>query len=443
MSQKLLNLQNLQNQVEAKKRLFREQFRGLVVAVSGGPDSIALFHLLWRLSRCGKDFSMAVAHVAYGLRGDESELDFRFVEALAAAHGIPLFSHRAETAPEEGIQLWARRVRRSYFASLHRDGWAVALAHHEDDVAETALLRLARGASPGRLDGMRVWDEPYWRPLLHTRKAELLAFLVAEKLPFRSDRSNDGRDYARNVVRHDVLPVLEALYPGAAERVAATVREARVLDEWLREVAETALARDGAALLGFFRDSPPERARMALGAWLTTRLPVGTQLSRQLLAAAIARLAELAAGEPPTGTISILVLPEGRSLQLVEGRLVVAVGTSPKTSRRTQYARYLAHGDHPTILLTPGSNALLRRDGRCLRIALRPEAPGPARVTVGAPRGRTHKALFQRWNVRDGTREEYVTIEYNGDLIGLFDGKRPLEHPFLSLQFFTREPLHG
>ncbi len=182
---------------------------------------------------------------------------------------------------------------------------------------------------------------------------------------------------------------------------------------------------------------------MALGAWLTARLPSGAQLSRQLLSAATARLIDLSAGEPPPGTVSILALPEGRSLQLAEGRLIVAFGTSPKTKRRNQYASYLAHGDYSTVFLTPGSNALLRRDGRCFLIALSPEAPGPARVTVGATRGRTHKGLFQRLNVRDGSREEYVTIEYNGDLIGLFDGKRPLEHPHLSLQFFTREPLHG
>jgi tRNA(Ile)-lysidine synthetase-like protein len=390
------------SEVNRKKADIHQHFRGVIVGCSGGPDSTALFHLLCTFAKGLNSFPVGVAHVAYGLRGEDSEKDFRFCENLAREAEAPVFTRRAGVAPPTGIQAWARDVRRAFFAELAGDGWLVALAHHQDDVAETALFRLARGASISHLAGMTVWDPPYWRPLLHERKADLLTYLAREKRPFRIDSSNARNDYARNVIRNRVLKDLEGLFPGAAARIAETALEGQALMNGASNAPE---------------GDPVAAARLAAGNWLSARLPRGAQLSRRLLQS----------------------LPGGHAL-------VQPAGDLAKAPREAQHRMGLKAFE-VQALLEPCSHAALTGQGRGWRLMAKPQdnsvssaviRPGTVRVFgIGAQtplrfsctppqsvsREWTLKQLSRRWRVPHDAREEYLAIEYNQELIGLFDGE--------------------
>lgn len=186
------------------------------LAVSGGADSTALLVLLADL-RDALGFDAAVLHVDHGLRPDSAD-DARFVRRLAAAFGLPCHATRARIVrrPRESIEMAARRVRLAFFARMTKrlrlD--AIATGHHADDVAETFILRLARGAGPDGLAGLkrisRVDGITFIRPLLDLRDADLRAFLARRNVPWREDASNADLSIPRNKVRHLVLPWLRA-----------------------------------------------------------------------------------------------------------------------------------------------------------------------------------------------------------------------------------------
>jgi len=234
-----------------------EQYKGVVVACSGGLDSSVLFRLLWENLMAKKKFSLAICHTNFGLRGEDSDADQTFIESLAEKYQVPLFVQKITQEQRDGrksqsLQEWARKVRYEHFHDLaENDGWLVALAHHENDLAENVILRLARGTSPGGLAGLSEWNGPFWRPLLRVPRARLENFAEQHGISYREDASNLKPDYARNRVRHELIPLLEELYPGAAGRISRCAREASELhgmcaEAWLAE--SKALTGDGLSL---------------------------------------------------------------------------------------------------------------------------------------------------------------------------------------------------
>src|SRR5262249_24381944 len=146
--------------------------------------------------------------------GVESDCDEAFCVDLAARFNVPLDVLRVSDEERssrrgESVQEWARNLRRSHFARYAQDGYAIALVHHADDLAENVLMRLARGAAAANLLGMREWDAPLWRPFLSLPKKDLLDFLQEAGLNFRQDSSNFAAEYSRNVMRQRILPELE------------------------------------------------------------------------------------------------------------------------------------------------------------------------------------------------------------------------------------------
>lgn len=212
----------------------------IVAAVSGGPDSTALLHLLHALS--GEfDWRLAAAHVNHGLRGAESDEEEAYVRGLCESLGIPCFASRVDVAaalPRHGnnLQAAARALRLAAFREA-ADAWetaVVALGHHGDDQAETVLMRILRGTGPGGLAGIRwttrVGELKLVRPLLRITKTELEAYCASYALAPRRDSSNDTRKYFRNVVRLDLLPYIRKLRDG--------------VDESLRRIAELSADED-------------------------------------------------------------------------------------------------------------------------------------------------------------------------------------------------------
>lgn len=193
----------------------------LLVGLSGGADSVALLLLM-----LDSGAQVSAVHVNHGLRGEASDGDEAFVRALCEQHGVPLYAYRADP-PDDPGEGWAREVRYGYFRqAMEASGAdALVLAHHRDDQAETLLLHLMRGAGLNGLTGMSPDTEMegmrVLRPLLAYSRAELRAYLMDKGQSWREDASNADPRYLRNAVRGELLPVMERLAPGAAQRLAA------------------------------------------------------------------------------------------------------------------------------------------------------------------------------------------------------------------------------
>jgi len=199
---------------------------GVVVGVSGGLDSVVLLHMLQKLR-----YDVRAAHVNYRLRGAASDDDEAFVRACCRRLGVPIMAEACNAedyAAEHGcsIQEAARDLRYAFFARVAAGAGAryVAVAHHQDDQAETVLLHLFRGAGLEGVAGMPLQRplEPssrimLVRPFLGVRRAVLAAYAEAEGLTWREDESNRSMKYQRNVLRSAVLPLLES-YFGASVR---------------------------------------------------------------------------------------------------------------------------------------------------------------------------------------------------------------------------------
>lgn len=197
----------------------------LVVAVSGGSDSVALLYILAALRQKGAIDRVVVAHVNYGLRGDDSDAD----EALAREHATALacdFRVKQCTGmvlEDPGIEAWARKQRYDFFRDVAQSTGCTfcATGHTLDDQAETVLMRIMRGSGVSGLAGIvPVREDGIIRPLLTTAKSELCAWLELEKIAFRQDGTNRDIRFLRNRIRHHLLPAMEECQPGAVRHLA-------------------------------------------------------------------------------------------------------------------------------------------------------------------------------------------------------------------------------
>ncbi len=212
-----------------------------LLTVSGGLDSTvmaALFH------RAGLSF--AIAHVNFGLRGQESDGDALFVEELANRYQVPFHTIRFQTAQVaaergESIQMVARTLRYQWFGEIRRQhGYdSVATAHQLNDVLETMLLNLTRGTGLAGLHGIAVRQEhptvgTLIRPLLFASRDKLETYAAAYNLKHREDRSNADDYYARNRIRHHAVPVLTGINPGLWTTLPRTVERLRAAEQLMQ-----------------------------------------------------------------------------------------------------------------------------------------------------------------------------------------------------------------
>lgn len=228
------SLHHIFNYWEQQLPKFLKNYQGIAVACSGGADSTALFHHLALYSKQRMSLRLAIAHVNYSLRGAESDQDQYFLEKLAQDNHIPCFVQQASLEAPQNVQIWARMIRYKHFEQLAKKGWLVAIAHTENDVGENILLRMCRGSSPGSLLGMQEWRPPYWRPFLNIPKASLLAWLAHYKLPYREDSTNSELKYTRNIIRMQIIPELEKIFPGALRRITRCAEQTRDMAQYVR-----------------------------------------------------------------------------------------------------------------------------------------------------------------------------------------------------------------
>jgi tRNA(Ile)-lysidine synthase len=215
----------------------------VLVAVSGGADSVALLHVLRALA---PDFALTlhVAHVDHRLRADSAD-DAAFVTRLGAQLGVPVTVVAVDVPGGGSREEAARRVR---YAALERvaidiGASRIAVGHTADDQAETVVMRLLEGAGARGLAGIPAVRGRIVRPLLETRRTAILDALHALDQEWREDPSNTDRRFVRNRVRLDVLPRLVATSPGARDALWRTARLARETVDALEAAAAAALAR--------------------------------------------------------------------------------------------------------------------------------------------------------------------------------------------------------
>jgi len=237
----------------------------VIVAVSGGPDSMALLHVLWELrDRLG--LALEVAGVDHGLRPAAAD-ELNLVRARAEALGLPFASLAVDVArhrPGAGLQDAARRARLGALAALatERGARRVALGHQADDQAETVLFRIVRGTGLAGLQGIPYRRDPFVRPLLDLPRKEILRYLRRRSIPCVEDPSNADLRFARARIRHRHLPALAEENPRVAEALvalAAAARQVRPARAASRAavpglaVAEPALSRRVAAVVNRLR----------------------------------------------------------------------------------------------------------------------------------------------------------------------------------------------
>ncbi len=220
----------------------------LVLAVSGGADSMGLLHGAARLVETeARHWRLAVAHLDHGLRPDSAD-DATFVRDAVAALELPFEARRTDVAAlasAEGrsIEDAGREARYRFLEEVAPEGSLIATAHTADDAAETVLINLLRGSGLTGVRGIPGRRGRVVRPLIGERRARLRALLDAARIAYRDDPSNADPEFLRNRVRAELLPLLEALRPGAVDRIGRFARLAADDDALLDEVAAAELTR--------------------------------------------------------------------------------------------------------------------------------------------------------------------------------------------------------
>ena len=219
------------------------------MAVSGGPDSVALAHVLMTLS---VEYSLrpAIAHLNHCLRGPDADRDAEFVIALARQFGVPIYAERKDVLALQrsrrlSLEEAGRRSRYDFFDAVSaKHGFnKIALGHHSDDNAELVLINLLRGSGPLGLSGIApVREGKIVRPLIRLRRSEIINYLAEKNIPYVTDASNTDPAFMRNKIRHQLIPELQTAYnPRIIETLNRLGEIIRAEDQWLDDALDPVL----------------------------------------------------------------------------------------------------------------------------------------------------------------------------------------------------------
>lgn len=354
----------------------------VLVAVSGGPDSLALLDILLQLSP-ELALRLAVAHLDHGLRPD-SAADADFVAAFAAERGLTCYRERVDVAAllrgsGQSPEAVARAVRYAFFerAVAATGAQRVALGHNADDQAETVIMRLLRGAGSEGLSGIPPVRMPYIRPLIETPRTEIEAYCRARGLAARRDPTNADPAYTRNRIRHELLPMLKSYNPRLVPALCELAERLRSEADYIAGQADAALAASR----------------------------VGEALSCSRL----------------------LALPVALQRAVLRAYYVRATGAEPLAHFHVERLRELAGARTPTQHQLPGG-FFARSEGGCLIIArgeeefapfeLVPRVPGLTPLPSGEMLAAwlTEPGVYD-WSVVNARRQAFLDYQACGDFV--------------------------
>lgn len=236
----------------------------VLVALSGGADSVALLRLLLSLG-----YTCEAAHCNFHLRGKESDRDEAFVEELCRQHQITLHRIHFDTtgfAAEHGIsiEMAARELRYNWFNELAatKNMNKIAVAHHRDDSIETLLLNLIRGAGLNGLLGIKPINSMVVRPLLCIGRKEIIDYLNEIEQPYVTDSTNLQDEYTRNKIRLNLIPLMEEINPSLKEGLTTTMRHlndaALICKQHLEEAKKRIWSEKGILIGALLQEPAPE-----------------------------------------------------------------------------------------------------------------------------------------------------------------------------------------
>jgi len=233
--------------------LQQNKLKKLLLGVSGGSDSVFLFHLMLSARDYAPSLGLEVAHLNHNLRGLDSDSDLAFVQSLCQTNKIPCHTNSLMIANlagknKQSLELAARAARFDFFKKLLKkhDFDALLLGHNANDQAETILFNLTRGCGIAGLAGMQTLDLvsgtswPLVRPLLAVPKTTIIKELSKKKIPFCQDKTNQDTTYTRNLIRHEVVPVLSRINPNLLATISRTAHLMQELNSYLEKQTQLA-----------------------------------------------------------------------------------------------------------------------------------------------------------------------------------------------------------
>lgn len=363
---------------------------------------------------------LTAVHVHHGLRGKAADEDQVFVEALCAAWDIPCRVYRYDVAAEArkrgmGEEETGRLLRYAAFRETAGEWGRIAVAHHQNDQAETLLMRLCRGTGLKGLCGMRPMREDICRPLLACSRAEIEDYCRAEGLVFREDASNREMKYTRNKLRHSILPRLEEINPQAAAHIAQTAALLADDEDYLGQQAAILYATlecpapEGAIALereGLLRAHPALRRRVL-------RLALGRFLPTDISYAQAAALEDLL--QKPTGKSRDF--PRGIRAETRYGELRLSQGTVREASCFCCALPLEGETHIPEIGVTACTGLRREKNG---------EICGGSYTKVF-----DYDKIMQRLSCENGTTGVVCRTRRAGDYIRLKNGRKKLKKLFI------------
>lgn len=218
----------------------------VIAGVSGGADSICLLFMLMKMQK-EVDFALTAVHIHHGLRGSSADADENYVKQICEMHGVELRVYHEDAgayAKRYGISLEeaGRELRRQCFLATFEEcnGTKIALAHHQNDNAETLLWNLCRGTGLKGLGGMAPKNGIWIRPLLCLKRDNVESYLKERGISYCTDETNFEDDFTRNRIRNHILPYLqENVNTRSVEHMAQTMEQMRLLQEYVQEQADS------------------------------------------------------------------------------------------------------------------------------------------------------------------------------------------------------------
>lgn len=216
----------------------------IVVALSGGPDSVALISLLFNL-KDSIGFKLSACHFNHKLRGESSERDQKFVEKFCAERGIDLLVGQAKNKNLYKNEAEAREARYAYFEKILKEGSGrkIAIAHNLNDLSETLLMRLIRGSGLRGLRSIPLARKNFIRPLLYVSRKEIETYLKSGRISYCIDKTNFNKKIFRNWVRLVLIPLLLKVNPNIVETLANSAMRLEEDYDYLFLQAEKNLAK--------------------------------------------------------------------------------------------------------------------------------------------------------------------------------------------------------